>query len=184
MLRSTAIGATGSCNALAQCDTCLRTPAIPPSWQNAKGCNRAFGEGIAVTRKCSYRPQTPKKDKKCDSKVTVGVPAKVTQKLLKSDSKVVFSTVLVTFESLWPGPRKSLLSRSLVFFLGGGLQEHFRVTRLLCDRGAIHEHVMRLLDAIGYSAIGGPKPPEPQRFRACETLAFRISHRTVTLVQN
>ena len=47
-------------------------------------------------------PQTPENSKtqKSGSKVSFGLPAKVTQKLLKSDSKVTFSTVLVTFEPL------------------------------------------------------------------------------------
>ena len=38
--------------------------------------------------------------RKSYSKVTFGLPAKVTQKSLKSDSKVTFWTVFVTFESL------------------------------------------------------------------------------------
>ena len=86
-------------------------------------------------------PQTPKnsKTRKSDSKVTFGVPVKVTQKLLKSDSKVTQkwqksgrkSNFWVTFESLSPGPRKSLLSHffvSLNFSGFGGLWGYFRVT--------------------------------------------------------
>ena len=75
-------------------------------------------------------PQTPKnsKTRKSDSKVTFGVPVKVTQKLLKSDFFRPFLTLLsyfwVTFESLSPEPRKSLLSHffaSLNFSGFGGL---------------------------------------------------------------
>ena len=56
-------------------------------------------------------PEAPKNSKtqKSESKVTFGVPAKVAQKLLESDSKVTFSTVFITFESLSIGctPRGS-----------------------------------------------------------------------------
>ena len=55
--------------------------------------------------------------KKSYSKVTFGVPAKVTQKLLKSDRFVSFVSLFwVPFGSLWPGPRKSLLSHLLCVF--------------------------------------------------------------------
>ena len=45
-------------------------------------------------------PKTPKnsKTRKSYSKVTFGVPVKVTQKLLKSDSKVTKTVEKVTFE--------------------------------------------------------------------------------------
>ena len=56
-----------------------------------------------VTRHSPYRPPNPRNSKtqKSDSKVTFGLPTKVTQKLLKSDSNVTFGTVFVTFETLF-----------------------------------------------------------------------------------
>ena len=81
----------------------------------------------------SLRPEKfPKgRTRKNDSKVTFGVPVKVTRKLLESDSKVTFSTVFVTFESLlsnfWvaftgtPKVTFESLFRVLEFFGVGGL---------------------------------------------------------------
>ena len=70
-------------------------------------CDAPSLDTAVVTRKCSSTdPETPKNSKtqKSDSKVTFGAPAKVTQKLIKSDSKVTKtvqkSHFLVTFESL------------------------------------------------------------------------------------
>ena len=47
-------------------------------------------------------PDTPENSKtqKSDSKVASGLPAKVTKKLLKSDSKVTKTIEIITFESL------------------------------------------------------------------------------------
>ena len=60
-----------------------------------------FHAGI-VTRRVPYRPPTPENSKtqKSYSKVTFGLPAKMTQKLLQNDSKVTKTVQKVTFESL------------------------------------------------------------------------------------
>ena len=53
--------------------------------------------GNLVTRKCSHRRPSPEKLKDSDPKVTLGAPAKVTQKLLTSDFFKCFSHFCVTF---------------------------------------------------------------------------------------
>ena len=70
------------------------------SSDKVQGITGGLGEVVVVLWPGSSptEPQTPKnsKTRRSDSKVTLGVLVKVTQKLLKSDSRVTLSTVFVT----------------------------------------------------------------------------------------
>ena len=79
-----------------RCGALLETGSLVLS-PHALGFWSPFKPAISPTD-----PQTPENSKtqKSYSKVTFGLPAKVTQKLLKSDSKVTKTVQKATFESL------------------------------------------------------------------------------------